>query len=172
MTRLPQPAAATASRWLAAVLLAATGTALQGQPADPASALAALDVAGRAIAAAGCPRPLEVRSRYLPDPARPQVRDEMVSTDCRGWRVAVYRPGAVAGSDRPLSVVVEDHHPLLLPPLEVGATEAAVRATLGEPAQRFGANLSYRLPGREADRVTFEIEAGIVRVISFNWSVD
>lgn len=132
--------------------------------------LAALDRAGRAMAAARCPRPVEVLTRFLNDPLRPAERDEMSTFDCRELRVTLLK-AAGSTQEQPVSVVVQGHHPLLLAPLEVGAATLAVLAALGEPERRFGPHLSYRLhPQRERDRVTFEIESGVVRAISFAWA--
>jgi hypothetical protein len=99
----------------------------------------------------------------------------MQSHMCRGFRVAVYR-SALADSTRefPMSVVVESAHPRLAAEWSVGATAASVQTRLGAPYRSAGESLSYSLraqqPGR--DVLTFEVEAGIVRAVTWSWEID
>lgn len=56
----------------------------------------------------------------------------------------------------------------------MGATGASVRARLGAPLSTIGETLSYSLSAERAgrDTLTFEVEGGIVRAITWNWDVD
>jgi hypothetical protein len=143
--------------------------------ADPSAALATLDQIGRAIAKEKCQRPAEVRTQFVLQPLAPDAIDEMQSHACRGYRVAVYvSTQADAMREFPMSVVVESAHPLLAGEWAVGATAAALRARLGTPYTAHGESFGYSLhagrPGK--DMLTFEVERGVVRAVTWNWDID
>lgn len=141
--------------------------------ADGAAALAELDAAGRAIAAEKCSRPVEVKTSFVRNPVDRAVADEMQSTDCRSFSVAVYRALAPAPlRELPMSVVLRGAHPRIALAWSVGAQAAAVRAALGAPQRQFGENLVYGLRSGAQDSLTFEVKAGIVDALSWNWDVD
>jgi hypothetical protein len=149
-------------------LLAAAGAA-QAQ-ATPA-ALAELDRLGREIATQACPRPQEVKSSFVPNPRRPDTRDEMRSTDCRGFRVAHYIVGdSTPPRVLPMELVIEQPHARLDARIAPGATEASVRAVLGAPASARGPTLGYALGAR--DTLLFELFEGRVRAVTWSWDVD
>jgi hypothetical protein len=157
-------------------LLVLCGRAHGAEPAiDAARALSELDQVGRAIAKEKCQRPLEVKAQLVAQPLAADATDEMQSHACRGFRVAVY-VSTLAASTRelPMSVVVESRHPLLANEWSVGATPQNVRARLGAPYSAAGESFSYSLraerPGR--DTLTFEVEGGIVRAVTWSWDID
>jgi len=147
------------------VLLALAGLTALAQPAP----LAELDAAGRALAGRGCTRPVESKVSVAAG------GEEMQSIDCRTFRVArvVVREGGAA-REAPMALVVLGEVDGLPPGLAVGADAAAVERRLGAPARRAGSSLGYLLdPARPGgDSITFEVEAGRVRAISWSWQVD
>jgi hypothetical protein len=154
-------------RWRLALCWAVLGAPAWGQDF---SGLLALDRAGRAIAAARCARPQEVKVSQVGS-----TGDEMHAIDCRTFRLAVYaeRIGATL-REAPMALVVQAEIAGLPDGLAVGADPAAVLARLGPPTHQRGDSFSYLLdPSRPAgDSITFEIEAGRVRAIAWNWKVD
>ena len=141
---------------------------LAAAPAWPQDrdALAELDRAGRTLAAASCPRPVEVKVSRVGD-------DEMRSVDCKAWRVASTRPAGGA-AELPMALVLLDPSTALPGGLAVGAASAEVRQRLGPPSRQAGDSLRYLLdPSRPAgDSITFEVDAGRVKAISWSWRVD
>ena len=140
-----------------------------------ATALAELDRIGRAIAGQKCRRPIESKTQFVAYPLAEQAKDEMHSHACPGFRVAVYR-STLAGATRefPVSVVVEDAHPLLGAEWGVGAPVAELRRRLGTPqavsAEGFGYALRPDRAGR--DTLRFEVAGGVVRAITWTWDVE
>jgi hypothetical protein len=120
-------------------------------------------------------RPLEVKTQFVRNPRAPDATEEMQSFACRGFRVEVYRT-KVDGMPRelPMSVVIEAANPHLSSEWSVGVTAASVRARLGAPLSSVGETLSYSLSAERAgrDTLTFEVEGGIVRAVTWNWDVD
>jgi hypothetical protein len=154
----------------AAFLLALAGAAAAWAQA-PGPTLAELDRIGREIALQSCPRPQEVKSSFLPNQRRRDARDEMRSIDCRGFRVAHYLVGDTDPPRLlPMELVVEQPHPRLDTRLAPGATEAAVRAALGEPTIVRGPTLGYALGAR--DTLVFELFGGRVRAVTWSWDVE
>jgi len=140
----------------------------QGNPA-----LAELDRAGRAMAAARCARPVESKASRVGG-----SQDEMQSIDCRSFRVAIYvAHDAGNGSgprESPMALVVLGHAAGLPAGLAVGVAPTAVQALLGVPSRQRGDSFSYLLdPSRPAgDSITFEVEADRVRAISWSWAAE
>jgi hypothetical protein len=154
-----------AALWL---LLAAAGAA-RAQALLPS--LAELDRLGREIATQACPRPQEVKSSFVPNPRRPDTRDEMRSTDCRGFRVAHYIANdSTPPRVLPMELVVEQPLARLDARLAPGASEASVRELLGAPATVRGPTLGYALGAR--DTLLFELFEGRVRAVTWSWDVD
>lgn len=157
-----------ASIAVAGVLLAVL---LPARAADGELTLAALDRIGRAIVVERCARPTEVKTVQIRAETPGAPDDEMESTSCQGLRMAVYRVNATRPAhERPMSLVLEAAHPKLPAALGVGATADGVRASLGAPAAVLGDNLVYALAAR--DTVTFEVQAGRVRAVTWTWDVD
>jgi hypothetical protein len=156
---------------LLAMLTAAAGAA-QAQATLPTfPTLAELDRLGREIATQACPRPQEVKSSFVPNPRRPDTRDEMRSTDCRGFRVAHYIANdSTPPRVLPMELVVEQPLARLDARLAPGASEASVRAVLGAPATVRGPTLGYALGTR--DTLLFELFEGRVRAVTWSWDVD
>lgn len=149
--------------------------ALVSASAIASESLAAIDRIGRTIAAEKCERPVEVKQSFVRNPTVADVADEMQSTTCRGWRVAVYRSlSTTPPRELPMSVVVEAAHPRLAPAWSVGTTPAQVQAVLGVPFARRGESFGYSLdsarPGR--DTLDFEVREGLVRAVTWTWDVD
>lgn len=147
----------------AALLLVAVAAAA-ARAQSPSPALAEFDRAGRAIAAAGCARPIEEKTTRVGE-----TKDEMRSLDCRSHRIAYY---VAAGREQPMAlVVVQGRSPALPGGLGPGSTPADVQAVLGAPAERRTHVLVY-LP-RPRDRIVFEFDDNErVRAVSFSWDVD
>ena len=155
---------------LAALAFAAT----HGAAADRAGyTLAEIDRFGRQLAADRCQRPVEVKTSFVPTPGDTTSADEMLSIDCRAFKVAVYRArGMSPARESPMSVLLVGAVPGS-GAWAVGASASDVRATLGAPARLFGENLVYVLPGIEQrDTLVFEVRAGVVQALSWNWDVD
>ena len=147
-----------------AALLVLLAAAPAARAQSPSPALAELDRAARAIAAAGCARPIEEKTTRVGE-----TKDEMRSLDCRSHRIAYY---VAAGREQPMALVVlAALSPALPGGLGPGSTPADVQAVLGAPAERRTHVLVY-LP-RPRDRIAFEVdENGRVRAVSFIWDVD
>lgn len=148
-------------RGAALLALAFTGAAAQ----DGGSALAGLDRAGRAIAAAGCARPVEDKTSTVAG------GEQMRALDCGAFRIAsVVTPQG----ERPMALVVLADGPALPAGLSIGMDAGPLRTRFGAPAHEGANSLSYRLdPSRPGgDSITFELDAGRLRAVSFNWRVD
>lgn len=160
---------------LGSIVLATSGVCAAASGGAAESTLAELDRLGRSIAAERCPRPQEMKVSLVRHPHAQAVADEMQSTRCRGFRVAVYRShSSDPPRELPMSVVVESDHPRVDAAWSVGASSAEVRSALGAPFVTRGESFSYSLsplrPGR--DTLEFEVQAGIVRAVTWNWQVD
>ena len=133
-----------------------------------------LNAFGRALAAEKCSRPIEVKTNFVRSPGNAAAADEMQSFDCRTFEVAVYRSLATSPArELPMSVLLIGAHPRA-GPWAVGARAADIRAVLGPPARVFGENLVYSLsPTRDVrDTLTFEVNAGVVQALNWNWETD
>lgn len=133
-----------------------------------------LDRFGRQLAAEKCPRPVEVKTSYVPTPGDSTSADEMLSFDCRSFKVATYRSRATSPArDLPMSVLLVGTLPQA-GAWAVGASASELRAALGPPSRLYGENLVYTLPsGHDGrDTLTFEVKAGVVQALSWNWDVD
>jgi hypothetical protein len=101
--------------------------------------------------------------------------EEMRSLDCGSFRIAsvVDRRG---GGERqqPMALVVLAPGLPLPAWLSIGMEAVALRARLGVPTRERPTNLSYRVdPSRPGgDSITFELEAGRLRAVAWNWRVD
>ena len=150
--------------WACTAAIAATAA-----EADPT--IVSLDRIGRAIVAQKCARPIEVKTVLIRAEKPGSPDDEMESTACPGLRIAVYRSNETKPPRvRPMSLVLEQAHPELAAAVTVGAAADGVRATLGAPTVMLGDNLVYALAAR--DTITFEIQAGRVRAVTWTWDVD
>jgi len=156
------------------VLLAGLGSAVQGAAAA-GNTLVELDKVGRSIAEEKCARPLEVKVSFVRNPHARDVADEMKSTTCRGFRVATYRSlSPDPPRELPMSVVVEAAHRRVDSAWSVGTPSAIVRAALGVPFSTQGESFSYSLsPSRPGqDTLAFEVQAGVVRAVTWSWEID
>lgn len=162
----------TSQRPLVAVgllALAASFVAAADPGRDDLEELAAF---GKALAAEKCARPVEVKTSFVRTPGDSTLSDEMQSFDCRAFKVAVYRSHRVSPPrESPMSVVLLGAVPRA-GRWAVGASASDILATLGAPARRFGENLVYALGNEGRDTLTFEVEGGVVRAVSWYWDVD
>lgn len=74
-----------------------------------------------------------------------------------------------------MSVFLVQAHPLAAGPWSIGAYASSVVAALGPPSRVYGENLVYAIDPQHRttkDAVTFEISAGRVRAVTWNWDVD
>ena len=129
-----------------------------------------LDRAGRAIAAQPCKRPLEQKISQVG-----QTGDEMRAVDCGGYRIASYVTRSAAGErDTPMALVVQGPGPELPAGIALGMAAPEVVQRLGPPSSRKPSSLSYRLdPARPGgDMISFELEDGRVRAVSWSWRVE
>ena len=157
------------ARGMAAVTL--TGCASLALAADGDVSIASLDRIGRAIVVQKCPRPIEVKTVLIRAEKAGSPDDEMESTACPGLRMAIYRANATKPPrERPMSLVLEEANPQLAAVVGVGAAVDGVRAALGPPTVMLGDNLVYALAAR--DTITFEVQAGRVRAVTWTWDVE
>jgi hypothetical protein len=159
--------------WVLALAIGPFAVAHGGQAAG--DTLAQIDAIGRSLAAQKCRRPVEVKTVFVANPRDRGVADEMQSFDCKAFRVAIYRSlFPTPAHELPMSVVLVEAHPLAEGPWSLGASADSISAMLGPPARRFGDSLVYSTnpaqPGRNT--ITFEVSAGVVRALSWNWEVD
>lgn len=175
LRRLPATGLALLASLVLGLCASAPAVLAAEAAATAVQTVAQLDAIGRAIAVARCQRPQEVKTRFLPSAQVADASDEMQSHACGGFRVAIYRfAGPGAPREVPMSVVVDSSHALLPAEWSTGARAAVIRSRLGEPQAATTQSLTYwlnpRQPGR--DRLTFEVEDGIVRAVSWSWVVD
>lgn len=155
-------------RFCAAVSLStlALGAFAQGQPP-----LRALDAAGRALVAARCAHPQEVKTSQVMGTA-----DQMQAIDCRSFRLALYLAYAGGGRshESAMGLVVTARGPALPAGFAVGMAAADVPRLLGPPTVAHAHSLRYLLDASRptGDSITFEIRAAQVQTIAWNWRVD